>query len=208
MLLLGVLTHIIIFLSGCSPQSSGNAQLATTHPQIKTPEPFCAITPIIVPTLPDSIPAYGVLDKSAGLHITGSAQTIDPVSYRLIISGLVEHPLSLTYDDLRCMEKITATPRLVCPGEFEDTATWSGVALKMLLEQAGVEETAKEIILISADGYKTTVSLEDALKEDNFLAYELNGQPIPVLHGFPVRAVFPALDGYDWVKWLVEIRVE
>jgi DMSO/TMAO reductase YedYZ molybdopterin-dependent catalytic subunit len=49
--------------------------------------------------------------------------------------------------------------------------------------------------------------LEDARDESNFLAYEWEGEPVPVLHGFPVRAVFPALNGNKWVKWLIEIEV-
>ena len=67
---------------------------------------------------------------------------------------------------------------------------------------------ADRIRLVSADGYSASVSLEEALSEKSFLAYELEGKPIPVLHGFPVRAIFPELSGNRWVKWLVKIEVE
>ena len=60
----------------------------------------------------------------------------------------------------------------------------------------------------AADGYSITLSLDEALKPENFLAYEWMGQPLPVLHGFPVRAVIPGRDGNAWVKWLLEIVVE
>jgi DMSO/TMAO reductase YedYZ molybdopterin-dependent catalytic subunit len=62
--------------------------------------------------------------------------------------------------------------------------------------------------MISADGYWVFLSLEDALRRDSFLAYELMGEPLPVLHGFPLRAVIPAKNGNLWVKWLQEIVVE
>ena len=60
---------------------------------------------------------------------------------------------------------------------------------------------------MSADGYSTNVTLAQASSPTAFLAYELEGRVLPVLHGFPLRAVFPALDGNNWAKWLVEIRV-
>jgi len=169
---------------------------------------LCNLTPVIIPTKPAIIPGYTQLDESTGLHMTGTVQEIDLASYRLIVTGMVDHPLNLSYDELRCMPKITATPTLICRGYFEDVATWSGVPLKYILNMAGVLSDAKMITLFSADGFKTFVSLEEALREDNFLAYEWEGKPLPILHGFPLRAVFPSMSGNKWIKWLVEIRVE
>ena len=64
----------------------------------------------------------------------------------------------------------------------------------------------KRIKLRSADGYAITVEW-DEIPEDSFLAYEWEGEPLPILHGFPVRAVFPESYGNKWVKWLIEIEV-
>ena len=94
------------------------------------------------------------------------------------------------------------------PGVFEDVGTWSGVPLKYILGLAGVQSTAKVIRLVAADKYESQIYLQDALKVGNFLAYEMKGQPLPVLHGFPLRAVFPGMTGNRWVKGLLEIRVE
>lgn len=170
--------------------------------------PSCTVSPIVVPTLPDKIPGYTQLDPDTQLHVTGTAQVIELESYRLEITGKVKHPLRLAYDDLRCMPKIEARPTLVCPGFFEDTASWAGVPLQYLLKLAGVEEDAERIRLMSADGYATSVTMEVALSDENFLAYEWEGEPIPILHGFPVRAVFPELQGNKWIKWLVKIEVQ
>ena len=168
----------------------------------------CDPKPIKIPKLPKNIPGYTQLDEATGLHVTGTPIEVDFKSYRLDVTGLVDQPLSLTYDDLRCMPKISSNADLVCPGFFVDVANWSGVPIDFLMEKAGISPDAQQIIMVSADGYERSLALDEALAAENFLAYEWEGQPIPVLHGFPVRAVIPSRDGSFWVKWLVEIRVE
>jgi sulfite dehydrogenase (cytochrome) subunit A len=140
--------------------------------------------------------------------LTGTPKVIDLASYRLKVDGKVTRLLSLSYDELRLLPKVTATSTLVCPGFFVDTAAWSSVPLKTILEMAGVQPCAKQIIMKAADDYSAVLSLDEALKPENFLAYEWMGQPLPVLHGFPLRAVIPGQPGNCWVKWLLEIVVE
>ena len=167
----------------------------------------CNLSPVVVPTMAPN-PGSNALDRTTGLHMTGHPVIINVASYRLLVTGLVDHPLSLSYDDLRCMPKVTARLDLVCPGVFEDVGTWSGVPLKYILDLAGLQSTAKVVRLVAADKYESQIYLQDALKAGNFLAYEMKGQPLPILHGFPLRAVFPGMPGSRWVKWLLEIRVE
>jgi DMSO/TMAO reductase YedYZ molybdopterin-dependent catalytic subunit len=171
-----------------------------------TPTP-CILSTIVAPTPPAEIPGYAELDPTTGLHVTGLAQEIELETYRLEITGRVDHPLTLSYDDLRCMPKVEDFYTLICPGVFTDMATWGGVPLKHILELAGVAEDAAGIKLVSADGYVASVDMSMALSESSLLAYEWEGEPLPVLHGFPVRAVFPPLPGNKWVKWLVRIEV-
>ena len=140
--------------------------------------------------------------------MTGTPQEIDLASYRLKVTGKVDRPLSLTYDDLRCMPRIQTSDVLICPGYFEDEATWAGASLEYVLDLAGLQAGATSISLVGADGYSAFVTLQQARSGNNYLAYEWQGEPIPILHGFPVRAVFPSLQGNKWVKWLVEIMVE
>jgi DMSO/TMAO reductase YedYZ molybdopterin-dependent catalytic subunit len=169
--------------------------------------PSCVLTPMVAPTMaPD--PGRNMLDKTTDLHMTGSPVVIDLASYRLKVTGLVDHPLSLSLDALRCMPKVTATPTLVCPGFFQDTATWSGVTIKYILELAGIQSEAYVIIMVAADQYEHRMDIQTALDEENFLAYEWEGQPLPILHGFPLRAVIPSMPGEYSVKWLLEISVE
>ena len=166
------------------------------------------LEPVVQPTLPADVPGYLSVDPATGLHMTGTPTVVDLASYTLKVSGKVANELNLTYDALRLLPKMTASPELVCPGFFVDNATWSGVPLKTILEMAGVEPDATEIRMNAADRYSVTVDLEVALDPDSFLAYELTGQTLPVLQGFPLRAVFPGQEGNRWVKWLLEIEVE
>ena len=168
----------------------------------------CSPPSITVPEFPEKIPGYTELDPDTGLHVTGTAQRIDLQSYVLEITGKVTRPLSLKYNDLRCLPKITSRPTLTCPGFFEDTATWSGASLHHVLKLAGASESSTHIRLVSVDGYAALVEMKEALSGENYLAYEWEGTPIPVLHGFPVRAVFPGSNGNRWVKWLVRIEVQ
>ena len=168
----------------------------------------CQITPVIVPTLPAFIPEEFELDPSTNLHKSGTPQETDIETYRLEITGLVDNPLSLTYGQLRCMPKITDTPTLICPQTFTDTAAWSGVRLAYILKLAGVQDGATNVRLTGADGYFANVSVEDAMRPESFLAYEWEGEPLPIMHGFPLRAVFPEIYGSQWVKWLLKIELQ
>jgi DMSO/TMAO reductase YedYZ molybdopterin-dependent catalytic subunit len=160
-----------------------------------------------MPTLPEVIPEYLEVDPATGLHITGDYQVIDPVTWRLKVTGKVDHPLNLRYEDLYCLPRTVENITIVCRGFFEDTANFSGVALPTLLAAAGVQPDADTLVIRGADGYSADVPLESALSEDNLVAYEWEGQPLPILHGFPARALFPHMPGSASVKWLLEIEV-
>jgi DMSO/TMAO reductase YedYZ molybdopterin-dependent catalytic subunit len=140
--------------------------------------------------------------------MTGKMQLIDLAGYRLRVTGKVDRPLELTYEEIRCLPKVEASPVLVCPGFFTDEATWGGTPIADVLALAGVQAGAERLELVSADGYTTLLPLEKALDRANFLAYEWDGEPLPRLHGFPLRVVIPGAQGNQWTKWLVEIKVQ
>jgi DMSO/TMAO reductase YedYZ molybdopterin-dependent catalytic subunit len=166
------------------------------------------LEPVVQATLPSEIPGYLGVDPAAGLTMTGTPVEVDIESYRLKVTGEVDNELSLAYDEIRLLPKMTASPLLECPGYFVDQATWSGVPLTVILDMAEVHSDAYRLVLRAADGYSARIALDVALAPDNFLAYEVDGETLPALHGFPLRAVFPERAGGEWVKWLVEIVVE
>jgi DMSO/TMAO reductase YedYZ molybdopterin-dependent catalytic subunit len=219
-----LLSLLLILLAGCDSETSSvsiekdASQLATptltytlvpsATPQIPASQSKCDLDPIIAPTMPAEIPDYTHIDPDTNLHMTGSVQEFDLESYRLEITGKVETPLSLTLEDLRCMPKIETDNPLECPGFFIDHAEWAGAPLARVMEMAGIQDGAEKITMISADGYERSLDLNIALRPINFLAYEWNGEPLPILHGFPVRAIFPEEYGGVWAKWLIRIEVE
>ena len=195
---------VLITIAACAAvalAAGGDAPVAEGHGAL------CVLPPPAMPPTPAKTPGYTELDPTTGLHVTGSMQQIGITGYRLAVTGKVDNPLSLTYDELRCMPRTEARLKLVCPGFFEDTATWAGTPLGFVLRSAKVRADAKEVLLTGADDYSVVVPLKKALSEGNFLAYEWEGKALPALHGFPVRAVFPGSEGNQWVKWLVKIEV-
>ncbi len=219
---------ILLLLAGCAPVDKATAMRSppiasgTTYAPPSTPSPLpptrapalqisasiapCLPVLVTVPTLPAVIPRTNELDETTGFHMTGVVQQIELPSYRLVVSGSVDHPLSLGYDELRCMPRVEAVTRITC-STFIDSASFAGVPLATILNLAGIQNSAQRIELVGADGYTARVPLEEALKVENYLAYEWQGKPLPILHGFPIRALFPSLAGAASVKWLVEIRV-
>jgi len=167
----------------------------------------CVLSPLAMPPNPAIIPGYTELDPTTGLHVTGTMKEIDIRQYRLEVVGKVSHPLSLTYDELRCMPRTQARPTLICAGFFSDVATWAGTPLRYVIDLAVPQPGATGVRLIAADGYSASYALHDATAQGNFLAYEWEGKALPRLHGFPVRAVFPGLEGNQWVKWVIKIEV-
>lgn len=199
-IIIGILLFFVLALTSCAVEKGSVAPVA---PGTVVP---CILPTVIAPT-PAATPGNAELDPSTGLHYTGSMRTIDLATYRLEIDGLVDHPLQLSYDELRCMPKIEVRTTIVCKGNFEDTAVWAGASLKYVLELAGIQREAENIRLVDADGYSASVTREDAMSGKAFLAYEWEKQPVPIIHGFPVRAAFPGLLGANWVKWLLKIEV-
>lgn len=205
-----VLVLMAVMWTACSAQSPTGAPTPVEGiPTSVTSTPtLCPLPTVIAPTPPAVIPRYNQLDETTNLHVTGTMQEIDLADYRLVVTGAVTTPLSLTYDELRCMPKREVRALLVCPGFFQDEATWAGVPLDYILDMAGILPEASAIWLRSADGYTARLEL-DVIHDGNrhILAYEWEGEPLPVLHGFPVRAVLPGQQGNKWVKWLLEIEI-
>ncbi len=168
--------------------------------------PTCAVRPVIVPTTVP-YPGYTKLEPSTGLHVTGEAYEVDLAGYSLKIGGKVDRPLSLTYEELRCLPKTEARVMLACPGFFVDEQTLAGPTLATVLALAGPQADATAVKLVSSEPYNQDFVLTDVLDARNFLAYEWEGQTLPRSHGFPLRGVFPGQAGSNWVKWVVEIQL-
>lgn len=141
------------------------------------------------------------------LNRTGRPVQYDIDTYRLVVDGLVENPLSLSYEDLLSRPQVTEELLLICPGFFWDNAVWTGTPLSLILEDAGLPPEASQVLITAGDGYSRRLSLEDATAEGVFLAYEVNGETLPEEHGYPIRLVARHQYGNVWVKWIEHIEV-
>lgn len=140
------------------------------------------------------------------LHSTGRPQEYDINTYRLVVDGLVQNSLSLSYKDILARPQVTELVLLTCPGFFWDNAEWTGTPLSLILEEAGPLPDAAEVRFVSGS-YSITLSLEEATADGVFLAYEVNGETLPVEHGYPLRLVARHQYGSKWVKWVEHIEV-
>lgn len=141
------------------------------------------------------------------IHVTRSAPDVDITEYRLTVDGLVENPLTLTYEAVIAYPTVTETVLLICPGFFVDNAEWTGVPVTTLLMEVGVKPEATKVAFHALDKYTQTLPLEVVQQEGVFLAHTVNGQILPAAHGYPIRLVVRGRYGYEWVKWVERVEV-
>ena len=153
-------------------------------------------------------PTSQYLQLVDGLHVTGIPVEVDIAGFRLAVGGAVERPLSLSLEQLRALPAVRAQLTLDCPGFFTDRGVWTGVPVRDLLALAGVKPGAVKAVFTSlSQGYTSTLSLAEVGKDGVLVAYEFEGKPFPVVHGYPLRLTAKDHPGSVWVKWLGEIRV-
>lgn len=149
-------------------------------------------------------------------------------SHELRITGLVQRPTTLSMADLRSMPKVEVDAGFECGGNNRfrfhgliGNARWGGVSLRELLSQTGVRAEGIEIVFYGADkgtenirdidveqSFGRSMEYTDAMSSDAVLAWEMNGEPLPHMHGAPLRLVVPGWYGVSNVKWLEQIHVQ
>jgi DMSO/TMAO reductase YedYZ molybdopterin-dependent catalytic subunit len=171
-----------------------------------------------------------------GLHyllIHYDIPAIDPSTFELVIDGLVDSPLKLNLEDIQNRPQVSSVVTLECAGngraqllprpvsqpwlsEAVGTARWTGAPLSSLLQEAGVNDGAVDVVFTGADhgiergieqDYQRALPLAEAMGEDVILAYEMNDAPLPPQHGAPLRLIVPGWYGMAHVKWLRRITV-
>ncbi len=141
-----------------------------------------------------------------------SPPTIRVNDWGLSIKGLVERPMTVTYDQLIAQPAVSQIVTLECvgntvAGEFISTARWEGVPLRRLLEEAAVRADAVDIVFRAADGFSDSIRFDRAMAGDVLIAHRMNDVPLPLAHGFPARMIVPGHYGMKSVQWLTEIEV-
>src|SRR5262245_43709486 len=171
-----------------------------------------------------------------GLHyvlVHYDIPAVDLATFRLSVDGDVGRPLSLTLDELRALPAVEVVSTMECAGngrallapravsqpwllEAVGTGRWRGVPLRIVLELAGLRDSAIDVVGTGLDRgienevdqrYQRALPLAEALREEVVLAYELNDGQLPPQHGFPLRLVVPGWYGMTNVKWLGALTV-
>jgi len=179
----------------------------------------------------------GVVMPNARFYVRNHFQipNVDQSIWRLNVGGLVKRPLSLSLQDLVKMPSQTQFVTLECAGNGRSllsprvngeqwnlgavsTAEWTGVPLAEVLDRAGVKGDAREVVFRGADSgkldassepirFERSLSMDDARGSEALLAYAMNGETLPIQHGYPLRVIVPGWYAVASVKWLTEIEV-
>ena len=214
-----VTTAGVAALAGLAGRSLAERSSVTiARNALKIPKP----APATVPTLP----------PGTDLHIPGLASFItpnnnfyrvdtaivlpevDPSSWQLRIHGMVSREITITFDELLKRPLIEDYVTLCCVsdpvgGPYIGNALWLGASLASLLREAGIKAGADQLMCTSVDGFTSGTPVQTVMDgRDALLAVAMNGQPLPIAHGFPARMVVPGLYGYvSATKWVTDINV-
>ena len=153
---------------------------------------------------------------------------IDPADFTLRVTGLVDNPLEISYQDLTSRDKVEIDAGFECGGNRSTilhgligNARWGGVRLSDLLNEAGVQTEGIEVVFYGADtgienvrdtdvevAFGRSMHINDAMLPQVMVAWEMNGEPLPIYHGAPVRLLVPGWYGVGNVKWLNQIHLQ
>jgi len=161
------------------------------------------------------------------------APPVDPATYKLRLSGLVNKPIELTLDELKRRPRMEQIVCFECSGNnparlnmLTGNARWAGTSLNALLKDAGLKATAREVVFFGVDKsteeiahgavqpqpyeqhFGRSLALEDAAKPEVMITWEMNGAPLPAKNGGPVRLIVPGWYGIANVKWMDRIHVQ
>jgi DMSO/TMAO reductase YedYZ molybdopterin-dependent catalytic subunit len=215
----GFLTALTLMAAGAAAGGAATALLRTragrsaaeNRAAVRLPPPTDP-----APALPPGTPP-DFLTTNADFYRVDTALTlpqIDPADWRLRIHGMVRNPVTLSLDDLLARRTLERFQTLTCVsnevgGPYTGTARWLGVPLSELLEEAGVDPAANQLVARGADGM--TIGTPISIVRDGreaMLAFGMNGEPLPITHGFPVRMLTPGLYGYAGsCKWITELEL-
>lgn len=156
---------------------------------------------------------------------------VDLKTWNLKVEGTVNRPITLRMADLKKLPRVELVSVVECAGNGRGfyqphvpgtqwaygsvgNARWTGIRLKDVLAKAGLKDAAKHVLFDGADepigkmeDFRRSITVEKALDQDTMLAFTMNGQDIPVQHGFPLRLVVPGWASDSWVKWVTRIEV-
>src|SRR3990172_6220481 len=194
---------VIALATGCkaSPPSAGSGSTAT-------------FTPTALPIVEvEGPPRELILTPTGSLYVQSYDRTprVEAEAWRLHIHGLVSRELNLSLEDIRAYPKVESMRTLECIGNpvggpLIGNVIWGGIEAAAVWDQVGIRPEAVRARFEAEDDYSTSVEMKWITQSGVLLVYELNGEPLPPPHGFPLRILMPGLYGQKMPKWIREIE--
>ncbi|TAL41804.1 MAG: oxidoreductase [Salinibacterium sp.] len=198
--------------------NSANAAIATLRDSVKLPKPATPAPQISAGAeldIPGITPLISSNESFYRIDTALQVPVVDVSTWKLRIIGLVEREVEITFDELLTLPLTERAVTLACVsnevgGNLIGNAIWLGYPLHKLLERARPLPRADMVLSRSIDGFTASTPLEvlQDPRRDSLLAVGMNGEPLPLEHGFPARLVVPGLYGYvSATKWVTELKV-
>ncbi len=218
----GGITVLSIVIEACARAVApgANSSSAPTQPAPSTVRPTANAVPTLeganaskgAPAQTPAKPGQVMITPNADFYTVAyeSEKPDMPGQWNLTVGGNVDKPVTLSLDDIKAMPVVEEMRTLECisnpaGGPLISNAVWKGIKMKDLMERVGVKPNTIEIKLESFDGYSTAIPLDLALDDHSLLAYEMNGEALPIEHGKPLRCLWPGHYGMKQPKWLTKI---
>jgi DMSO/TMAO reductase YedYZ molybdopterin-dependent catalytic subunit len=152
-------------------------------------------------------PISSIEPKELRINSFDAVPKIDPATFKLVIDGAVHQPMQLSMSDLQKMPLQSMVIRHICVEGWAAIVQWGGVRLSDLIALSRPQASARYVNFTSSDGYYSSWDLPSALHPQTLLAYQMNGLPLPVDNGAPLRLAAPIKLGYKQSKWVTKVTV-
>jgi DMSO/TMAO reductase YedYZ molybdopterin-dependent catalytic subunit len=202
---------------GTGDKLLGRFSIASSRAQVRLPAAVVLPPPVPAGTslnIPGLTPFFTTNNSFYRVDTDLVLPQVSPSTWTLTIDGMVEHELKLSYAELLKMPMTETDITLVCVsnqvgGTYNGNARWLGVPVAALLKKAGVKAGADQILSSATDGMTISTPLATVMDgRPALIAVGMNGQPLPIAHGFPARMIVPGLYGYvSATKWLTKLTV-
>jgi len=175
-----------------------------------------AAPPVPAAVQPKDVALPSFITTNTDFYRIDTALTVPQLSradWQLRIHGMVDREVTYRFEDLERFDAVEKVVTLTCVsnpvgGELISNATWIGYRVRDLLAEAGVKSDADMVLSMSTDGWTAGTPVEALTADDALLAVGMNGEPLPVEHGYPARLVVPGLYGYvSATKWVVDLEL-
>jgi DMSO/TMAO reductase YedYZ molybdopterin-dependent catalytic subunit len=203
---------------GARAINAGTTAANAVREALKLPAPTVTAPPVPAGAaldVPGISPLFSANETFYRIDTALQVPVVDAATWKLKVTGMVEREIEITFDQLLALPLTEHSVTLMCVsnevgGDLVGNALWLGYPIRYLLAKAGPLAGADMVLSTSIDGFTAGSPLDVLLEEDreSLLAVGMNGEPLPIEHGFPARLVVPGLYGYvSATKWVTELKV-